>query len=397
MSYLKFYLENPRNEELSYIRCAIKINTNLYYRFYLREKIKSVDWNKSKQRVRKSNKNHASINHYLDRLAAKIDDHYRISLIDKTLSMINMQKFVNSCFGKDIGDFWEVWDMVIKEKETQNQSSSKNTLPDKYKNIRNKLREFNPRMTWRDIDIDMLYRWVNWLYEEYELSTNTVHRYIKFFKTFLNESKKRKYHDLDSYKDFHIDQKDTLNPYLTIDEINILHDLEVSDPFLNSVRINLLKGVYSGQRHSDWGQLRPHNMVSINSEDFYQVVQTKTKKIVLIPAHDKLRDVVNQKHIDIDNQQFNLACKGLCQYAGINSIFIKPSYKGGKMIQTTYKKYELVASHIARRSFVCNNLKAKIPVAHIMKVGGWSDYDSFKKYIQLSSTDGLDQFEGVYS
>lgn len=88
--------------------------------------------------------------------------------------------------------------------------------------------------------------------------------------------------------------------------------------------------------------------------------------------------------------------KDLCEVAGIKQTFTKFSFKSNKMEELKLPKYKVVSSHIGRRSFACNSILAGVPKRIIMNVGGWKSEDSFEKYIQLSSLDGMNHFDNVF-
>lgn len=397
MSYTRFHLENPRNEDLSYVRCTVKLLHGQYYRFYISgEKVNAQDWDNKNQKVKKSCWQHYSINRMLDRLRYKIDEERRRLFSENNLTKWEMQKFVDGVMGKNTVSFYALWDQLIEEKKLQTTTSSKNKLPDKYENIKKKLKAYDPKLTFSDITLDWMHRWIAWLYDEYDLSTNTVARYVKFFKTFMSEMQKRGYHDNVGYKSFSIKMKEVLHPYLTIDELNILYHKRFREQALENARINLLIGCYSGQRHSDWHKITNENMMTVDHKPYYHIAQTKTKQSVLIPAHDKLMSLVNTDHYPLSNQKLNGYIKDVCKEAGIDGAFVKPLYKGSQVSQMVYKKYELASSHIARRSFVCNALKQGVSTEIIMRVGGWRSYSSFRQYVHLSSADGLDQLDSVF-
>lgn len=397
MSYTRFHLENPRGEDLSYIRCSVKSNTNKPFRFYLSgEKVSKKDWNNKTQRLRKSAKNHSSINSYLDSIQRRINNQRRRLVMDGNLSSYEIEKFVNNMLGIQKVDFYGMWDQIIAEKERMTTSQDRNSNGRKYRNIKNKLYSFNPKLTFSDITEDMLHRWVGHLYDEYGMSTNTVARSIKFVNTFMKETMKRGYHNNDVCQHFSIKSVEITLPYLDKEEIERIYKTKGKLPHLENARLLLLKGCYTGQRFSDWDKIQPDRVMSINNADYINLSQNKTKHPVLLPLHPKLYKVIHTPHDQISLQKFNDYIKVYCKDIGLDQAFIKNTYKQNKPQQKVYKKYELVSSHIGRRSFACNSILEGINDTLIMKVGGWKSYSSFKRYVQLCSTDGLDQFAGAF-
>ena len=49
-----------------------------------------------------------------------------------------------------------------------------------------------------------------------------------------------------------------------------------------------------------------------------------------------------------------------------------------------HPKYELLVSHVGRRTFICNALSLGIPAQVVMKWTGHSDYKAMKPYIDIA-------------
>ena len=74
----------------------------------------------------------------------------------------------------------------------------------------------------------------------------------------------------------------------------------------------------------------------------------------------------------------------LCKYIGFDEE-IKFEYvdKRKKVVTKTYKKYELISSHTARRSFVTNAIKRNVNVEFVKQASGHISDSSFRKYVIL--------------
>ena len=59
-------------------------------------------------------------------------------------------------------------------------------------------------------------------------------------------------------------------------------------------------------------------------------------------------------------------------------------YKGNERIEEILPKYELLSSHIGRRTFICNALMLGIAPNIVMKWTGHSDYAAMKPYIEIA-------------
>ena len=396
MAHINFYLRNPRKEQESYILIRIQISNGRYFETLMGEKINPQYWITAEQRASIKHPNHKSINYYLETTRRYFYDQRLDLKAKRQLTKTTMKSVADDYFNRTKTDIYGLFDMIINEK--RNSTLYSTTLSRKYKNVKDKLYEFSPNLSFDDINLDFFYKWTNYLFTEKNLSTNTVNREIKFLKTFLNECTERGYNENTQYKSrkFQIKTKPTLHPFLNFDDLEKLYRFKTKSEHLQNTQTELLKGCYSGLRHSDWNKLTIDNKVRIGDRDYYKVFMQKTQDFVHVPAFDRLGVLISRKSVTRSNQKFNAAAKELCKEAGIDQPFSKPVHKGNKTEIVTKPKHEFVSSHIGRRSFACNSLLKGVPINFIMQVGGWKTENSFRKYVQLSSVDGLEHFDNVF-
>jgi integrase len=72
-----------------------------------------------------------------------------------------------------------------------------------------------------------------------------------------------------------------------------------------------------------------------------------------------------------------------CLHANVSVTYTK----GGKKITEQFKKWELVTTHTARRSFATNMYLMKVPTLSIMAVTGHKTEKAFMKYIKLANDE----------
>ena len=92
----------------------------------------------------------------------------------------------------------------------------------------------------------------------------------------------------------------------------------------------------------------------------------------------------------VSAKAINDMIKDICCLAKINESVLINENIGGKNKQKTYKKWQLVSSHTARRSGATNMFKAGIPSISIMKITGHTTEKSFMKYIKISAEENAD-------
>ena len=86
----------------------------------------------------------------------------------------------------------------------------------------------------------------------------------------------------------------------------------------------------------------------------------------------------------------NKHLKEIGRRAKIDSKFLKVRTKGRMRYEKTYKKYEQITTHTARRSFATNMFKRGIPSRVIMKITGHRTERAFSSYIKVSQDENAE-------
>jgi integrase len=89
----------------------------------------------------------------------------------------------------------------------------------------------------------------------------------------------------------------------------------------------------------------------------------------------------------ITSQKLNDYIKVIGERAGIDDAIMQIESKGGKRQEVTYKKYEKIQIHTARRSFATNAYLSGIPAISIMKITGHRTESVFMKYICIDNQE----------
>ena len=86
-------------------------------------------------------------------------------------------------------------------------------------------------------------------------------------------------------------------------------------------------------------------------------------------------------------QLINRNIKLLGAMAGIDQDITLEKTIGGKKVKQTKRKYELIKTHTARRSFCTNAYLMKMDCLDIMAVSGHTSEANFLKYIKVSARE----------
>jgi hypothetical protein len=82
--------------------------------------------------------------------------------------------------------------------------------------------------------------------------------------------------------------------------------------------------------------------------------------------------------------------KELGKLSGLDTPVTITYYRGNERIDMVYPKYELLSTHAARRTFICNALMLGIPPEIVMKWTGHSNYNAMKPYIAVADNAKAD-------
>lgn len=191
--------------------------------------------------------------------------------------------------------------------------------------------------------------------------------------------------------------------YLSFDELKKIEDIEpnkLSESYANA-KDWLIISSYCGQRVSDFmrftkemiryeernGELKP----------LIEFTQHKTKKLMTVPLNKKIIDILNKREGEfprpISSQKYNLYIKQVCKIAELKiptqGGIKKETQEGNKQfrkIKNLYEKWELITSHIGRKSF-STNYYGTIPTTFLIYITGHSSEAMFLNYIGKSNKD----------
>lgn len=357
-------------------------------------------WDDKNQKVKKSYSGVIQFNIYLDTFRQKLEDHVHKALSqdkDPTVNYIKEmvknknEKKVEASRNLNFIDFFQQF--IIGSK----MSKAPSTIIG-YRNSIKHLIEFekfrNEKLTWDSFNMDWYDEFKNYMFDIKDVRNNCFGKQIKTLKTVLNLAIERGYLVNLAFKtkNFKTLNVEVDNIYLNEIEIAKLMDYDFSGNLkLERVRDLFIVGCYTGLRFSDFTSLMPENI----KDDFIQIRTKKTNQTVVIPYHhcvkiilSKYKDIsLNSLPKALSNQKMNEYLKLIGELAGINENIIVIKMKGVIRTEVICKKYELLTTHTARRSFATNLYKQGYPTMNIMKITGHTTEKSFSKYIKVNQEE----------
>lgn len=221
------------------------------------------------------------------------------------------------------------------------------------------------------------------------LEANTVHKVIKRIRAVLNHATKKGINKLLDYQNEDCQVSYVKQPkiYLTEEEIDLIRQVPL-EPFsrLDKVRDRFLIGYRTGQRYSDFKRISIDHVTSDGETSFIEILTVKGSKFIKIPLSSEVRDIIakhNGYPPQISEAKFNEYLKELGELAGVVQWVSREEHG----IQVRYQKWQLMSSHICRRSFATNGFKNGIHPTQLMPITGHQTVQMFMNYICISDDE----------
>jgi integrase len=197
--------------------------------------------------------------------------------------------------------------------------------------------------------------------------------------------------DIGYFKDG-LKKKKTLNIYLSFDEIQLIHELDIDDQRDDIARDWLVISCNTAQRASDLFAFDKKNIS--RDGDYLKVQQTKNEnsKPIELPLLPQVKEILEKyngnfpplfsKNPETNYTIYNRAIKRVGRRAKLDEVsktLISKAVRGASAI-VEKEKWKLITSHIGRRSFA-TNYYGKVPTALIQSITGHLTESSFLLYI----------------
>ena len=187
--------------------------------------------------------------------------------------------------------------------------------------------------------------------------------------------------------------------FLSEDEQEKIKDAIILRPALLNARKWLLLGCLTGQRAGDLLNVTDKNIRELANMKIIELKQQKTGKLVAIPLLPEALEIVESGlPYKITLFNFNKHIKDICKIAELNTP-TKGRKKNRNNIATTkgtFPKYEVVSSHICRRSFA-TNFYGRIPTPVLMNITAHGTEKMFLQYIGKTTYDNAFQMLDYFS
>lgn len=233
-----------------------------------------------------------------------------------------------------------------------------------------KMKLFRPELTWKEITLDFIEKYKNYMINSLHNNENTYYKSLTFIKSMINRGIRRGIVKENIFKNITLKKIQGKREFLDIEELKLLEELYYSGnmpKYQHNVLQYFLFSCYTGLRYMDVKTIK-HGDIKNN---IIQITMHKTKDNVRIPLIDKAKSLfVPGEQSDkifkvITNQKTNEFLKEIMKTAGIQKT---------------------ISFHCARHTFATVELTLGIPMEVISKLLGHRDLKTTQIYAKVIDT-----------
>lgn len=260
-----------------------------------------------------------------------------------------------------------------------------------YANVARKLTKFSElhrvEITTEVVNDRLLDEFVDYMRRE-GLMKSTIFCIISRIKTILRRMQADNVHVNRSCFDFSVENEQGNAIYLTSEEVRQIAALQIKKKEVAIIRDVFVIGCLTGMRYSDYVVLTSSNIVN-------NTIVRRTKKTnetVIIPIHPLIREILSKNGGEFPRYEgsqtnFNRRIKNVCKRGGVAGQVLVERTVGTRIQRKRVKRYTLVGSHTARRSFATNLYLSGVSAARIMLLTGHKTEEAFFRYIRIGKEE----------
>jgi integrase len=406
---------NSKKENAT-IYCYFSIGRGQFYQRKTRETINPENWNAKKGEPKNIQSGTKELLIDLQTLKQKLSDiesyvlkQYKDRKDDEIINGVWLDEVLEAFYsgGRKIQqlDYLENYldyyrNEVLPFRKTRGKRIEESTIK-KQITIINKIKDFiksqNKKVKVSDYDVNLSNKFELYL-EEQGIAKGTIGRYIKYPKTIISHAKSIGISINESLSEIKGYTTDTPTIYITETELKQIQNTVFLNTNLETTKDWLIIGFYTGQRVSDLLQMNKKQLITLEGNLFVNLSQKKTKTPVLIPLHDEVKKILDKRNGEFppkfsDNLEsaktlFNNNLRVIAKQSDLNRLDYGKKWNNEtkRFDYGKYPLYEIISSHVCRRSFATHNY-AKIPTPIIMAITGHKTEKEFLNYIGKDFND----------
>jgi len=411
---VSFRLEKRKDKEGKYAT-ELPINADITFGgkriwYYTGYKIAPSKWDEKAQRVKRNNFNSdnissTDINLRLGKIEAAVDTAFgQLELLDEAVTPATVREELKRVLNEEKGTrltIHQTYQLLIDEREKEIKESlstaqwTVSTLK-KHKTMLRHLTDFRGGLYFEDVNDDLLAKFELFLVGK-GLANGYVSKSMRDILTFLNWATRKGYNKSTAYKTYQPRFRDetksdsTVNLFaLTEEELLAIMTFPTHRSAIDRARDVFLFSCFTGLRFSDVMNLRWSNIkgdiidITAKKTSHRQRFALATEALRIIAKYPKSPDETDPCVFpQISNQKYNAHLKEVGKLAGMTGDWITEKQSGREKTREVRPKYELLTSHVARRTFVTMCLRKGMSPEDIRAVTGHTTADMMMKYVKF--------------
>jgi len=229
--------------------------------------------------------------------------------------------------------------------------------------------------------------------KENKYAQNTIHRDVGLIKTYCNHARKYSLETHPQLSFLKVEKEEVDVIYLNDSELDSIRKMKNLSTGMQITKDWLLLSCNVGQRVSDFMKFDYSKTWWEDGLGYMDFIQKKTDKRMTIPLFQEVVNILNRNNNNfpkkMQHTKYNKKLKELCKIAGINQkipgkmLQKVEEVDGYRRIKGEYEKYNLISSHVARRSFA-TNFYGKIETSFLISMTGHTTEKMFRNYLPKS-------------
>ena len=414
MATIKFLLQSKNENSNIYVRYSINRATVLKRKTGLI--INAKDWSEDKAQPKMGREDLKIIKSKLDKLALFINDAHNEGIskgVEFTGDWLQLQidTFNNKIAVVELDVLTNYIDKYIAEAPYKTNQKKEIGLSDgrigNLKLFKNTILRYETEVLngksilIKNINLQFVEKYKTWLFDQ-DYAVNYVGKNIDNIKAICNDAFKNDVETSPQLKNINSISENNAPEniiYLSEEEQEQIKNTTLKREALINARKWLLLGCLLGQRGGDLLDISEKNIKKLGGIKIIELKQQKTGKLVAIPLLPEALEIIeNGLPYKISLPRFNEYIKDVCKEAGLTEK-IKGRRKlkaNSPTVKGMYPKYEVITSHVCRRSFA-TNFYGRIPTPILMNITAHGTERVFLNYIGKTTYDNAYQMLEYFS
>jgi integrase len=400
---------------LVYLRAKIR-GEEFKYSIGTSMKVNPKDWDFEKQCYKSSVKGASRKNKFLRKFNTKFEslcdemiaekrfvclDTVRVEL-DKTIH--RERKNVKIEKDKSFEEHWNDWKQELSLRRKNTTVSKKGYA---LTSVLNFSHETGYKLSFESINTTFANLYMEWAYSllrdngEYLYSTdNTIKKYLSIVKEFMKWSYKSKRHNCVDYKEIAELEGEYFDVFaLSKEDVHKLISLDFNSMTEEELKnyktpIERLEHIRDGFVFRSLCGIRFSDFLNLNKSNFLgnklKLITRKTGNQLFFELHPIAHKILLKYNYEIptlDNGRDNQVLKEIGRIAGFHEPITITKKRMGEHIFFYKERWEILTTHVARKTFITNCLNAGMQDHIVMKLAGILKPETLQRYISVTNKD----------